>query len=65
MNETPKIYAAMLNAMIEIGAIGKNRKNPQQGYQFRGIDDVLNNLQPALIKAKVFVIPRIPEIKRE
>lgn len=65
MSETPKIYQAMLAAMTEIGAIGKNRKNPQQGYQFRGIDDVLNNLQPALIKAKVFVVPRIVEIVRE
>jgi hypothetical protein len=65
MSEIPKIYPALLMAMTEIGAIGKNRKNPQQGYQFRGIDDVLNNLQPALIKARVFVVPRIVEIVRE
>jgi hypothetical protein len=64
-NEVPKIYPALLAAMVEIGAIGKTRKNPQQGYNFRGIDDVLNNLQPALIKAKVFVVPRIVEMKRE
>ena len=65
MSEIPKIYPAMLAAMQEIGAIGKNRKNPQQGYQFRGIDVVLNNLQPALSKAKLCIVPRIAELKRE
>jgi hypothetical protein len=60
-----KIYPAMLAAMEAIGAIGKGRKNPQQGYSFRGIDDVLNNLQPALIKAGVFVIPRMSMLNRE
>jgi hypothetical protein len=60
-----KIYPAMLVAMAEIGAIGKNKRNPQQNYNFRGIDDVLNNLQPALLKAKMFVIPRLSEISHE
>lgn len=62
---TPKIYPAILKAMESIGAIAKTRKNPQQGYNFRGIDDVLNNLQPALIKAGVFVVPRMMDVKRE
>jgi hypothetical protein len=63
--QSAKIYPALLVAMNEIGAIGKNKKNPQQGYSFRGIDDVLNNLQPALIKAKVFIVPRIVDMRRE
>ena len=61
----PAIYPAILKAMESIGAIGKTRKNPQQGYNFRGIDDVLNSLQPALIRAKVFVVPRMMDVKRE
>jgi hypothetical protein len=60
-----KIYPAIMKVMEEIGVIGKTRKNPQQGYSFRGIDDVLNNLQPALIRAKVFVVPRMMEVHRE
>ena len=60
-----KIYPAIMKVMEEIGCIGKTRKNPQQGYNFRGIDDVLNNLQPALLKAGVFVVPRVVEIHRE
>ncbi len=65
MSNVPRIYPAIISAMESIGAIGKNRKNPQQGYQFRGIDDVLNNLQPALLKAKVFVVPRVTATHRE
>ena len=60
-----KIYPAIMKVMEEIGCIGKTRKNPQQGYNFRGIDDVLNNLQPALIKARVFVVPRMIDVHRE
>ena len=35
----PMIYPAMQKLGEEIGSIGKTRKNPQQGYNFRGIDD--------------------------
>lgn len=61
----PMIYPAMQKLVEEIGSIGKTRKNPQQGYNFRGIDDCLNNLQPALLKARVFLVPRIVEMSRE
>jgi hypothetical protein len=60
-----KIYSAIMVAMNEIGFIGKDKKNPQQGYNFRGIDDVLNSLQPALIKAKLFIVPRIIAMERQ
>lgn len=60
-----KIYEAINAIMGEIGAIGKNKKNTQQGYMFRGIDDVYNVLNPALIKHKVFVLPEIIEQERE
>ena len=65
MTTTDKIYPAILVAMAEIGVIAKDKKNPQQGYNFRGIDDVLNSLQPALIKAKIFIVPRIVGMTRE
>lgn len=44
--------------MSEIGAIGKNQKNVQQGFKFRGIDDFVNSLYPALTKHGVFMTPR-------
>lgn len=52
------IYKKMNEVMKEIGAIGKNQKNQAQGFKFRGIDDMLNNLYPALIKHGVFITPR-------
>lgn len=66
MIETPKIYEAISNVMAEIGAVGKNKKNTQgQGFMYRGIDDVMNALQPALIKNKVFVTPTVRNEIRE
>lgn len=66
MAETQKIYEAISNVMAEIGAVGKNKKNTQgQGFMYRGIDDVMNALQPALIKYKVFVTPTVTNEIRE
>ena len=65
MTTTNGIYAAINGIMEEIGAIGKTSKNQQQGFMYRGIDAVMNALQPALVKHKVFVVPEILEQKRE
>lgn len=59
------IFKAIPAIMAEIDAIGKNRKNEQQGYKFRGIDDVYNELHPLLTKYKVFTVPEILEEKDE
>lgn len=59
------IYEAISNVMKEIGAIGKNSKNSQQGFMYRGIDAVMNALNPALIKYGVFVVPEVLEQTRE
>lgn len=36
--------------MADIGAIGKDRENQSQKYNFRGVDDVLNAVSPACVK---------------
>ena len=51
--------------MDEIGAIGKNKRNTMQGFNFRGIDDVMNTLHPLLAKANIFIVPNVLEIQRE
>lgn len=51
--------------MEDIGAISKSSKNQSQGFMYRGIDAVMNALQPALIKNKVFVVPEVMEQTRE
>lgn len=61
----PMIYKAIADVMTDIGAVGKNQKNQQQGFMFRGIDAVMNAINPALIKNKVFIVPEILEQSRE
>lgn len=60
-----KIYEAINAVMADVGAIGKTSKNTTQGFMFRGIDAVMNAINPALIKHKVFVVPEILEQTRE
>jgi len=62
---TPKVYAAIARVMGEIGKAGisKARKNTQQGYNFRGIDDVYNALSGVLSGAGLCILPRV--LKRE
>jgi hypothetical protein len=59
-----QIYQAIPKVMRSIGAVAKDRKNPQQGYQFRGIDDLLNAAQPAFIEHGVFCVPEVIESAR-
>lgn len=59
------IYEALTAVMRDCGAVGKNSKNPQQGYKYRGIDAVMNAVNPALTRNKVFVVPEVLEMTRE
>jgi hypothetical protein len=65
--ETSKnnIYQAISQIMNEVGAIEKSQTNKIQGFKYRGIDDVMNALQPLLSKYKVFVVPEVLEQTRE
>ena len=59
------IYSAIIGVMADVGAIGKNRRNAQQGFAYRGVDDVMNALQPAMVEHQIFVVPTILEQRRE
>lgn len=63
--EQQKIYEALSNVMADIGAVGKNSKNTTQGFMYRGIDAVMNALNPAMVKYKVFCAPEVLEQTRE
>lgn len=60
-----RIYEAINQVMKDCGFIGKDSINPQQKYKFRGIDAVMNALNPALIKNRVFVMPEVLDQTRE
>jgi hypothetical protein len=47
---------AVQDDMAKVG-ISKDKKNVQQGYNFRGIDDVYGALAPLLAKHKLCIIP--------
>lgn len=59
------IFESITKIMEEVPAIGKTKTNKTQGFKFRGIDDVMNALQPLLSKNKVFIVPEILEQTRE
>jgi hypothetical protein len=65
IGEVPKVYAAISKVMADIGKAGiaKDRKNEQQGYKFRGIDDVYNALSGFLSSAGLCILPRV--LRRE
>jgi len=67
MSETKagRIYEALAKVMGEVGVVGKSRKNTQQNYAFRGIDDVVSACQDVLVKYGVVVAPRVVEHQRE
>lgn len=54
-----KIYESIVAVMRDVEAIGKDRRNDAQRYQFRGIDDVYNELHSTLAKHGVFTVPRV------
>lgn len=65
MEENQNIYETINAVMADIGAIGKEQRNQQQGFMYRGIDDVMNALSPAFIKHRLFIVPEVLEQRRE
>lgn len=61
MSTTPNVYACIAEVSAEIAkeGIAKSRSNQQQGYKFRGIDDVYNALAPILAKHHLVILPRM------
>lgn len=56
-----KVYEAIAAVTEDISkdGISKSRNNQQQGYKFRGIDDVYNALSPFLAKHRLCILPRV------
>lgn len=59
--ESAKVYTAITacTAALAKGGISKDRKNQQQGYSFRGIDDIYNALAGVLAANALCIIPRV------
>lgn len=55
----PMIYGAIATIMRETKAIAKGEKNEQQGFMFRGIDAVMNELHDLFANNGVFILPEV------
>lgn len=57
----PHVYQAIAEVMSRLAkdGIGKDRRNEQQGYAFRGIDDVYNALAPILADVGLCILPQV------
>lgn len=55
-----EVYKAInkVQAALARSGITKDRRNQQQGYNFRGIDDVYNVLSPLLAEHGLCILPR-------
>ena len=59
------IYQTINAIMDEIEPIGKDSVNKQQGFKYRGVDAVMNALQPLFAKHKLFCVPEVISSMRE
>jgi hypothetical protein len=58
--EVYKAIAAVSGELAKLG-ITKSKRNQQQGFNFRGIDDVYNTLAPLLAHHNLVILPRCIE----
>jgi hypothetical protein len=63
--EKKSIFELLPQVQRLIGGIGKDNVNTHQRYNFRGIDDVLNAIGPALAKVGVTVTAQVVDYHRE
>lgn len=59
MNAPPTIIQALSSVMEDVRAVGKTGHNSHGGYDFRGIDAVVNAVSPVLRKHSVVVVPNL------
>lgn len=55
------VYQAISNVTAELArsGIGKTKRNTQQGFAYRGVDDVMQALAAALPKCGLVMLPRV------
>lgn len=63
--EGKAIYTKMANILRETKAITKSEKNQQQGFKFRGIDNVMNELHELFAKNEVFILQEVKDFTTE
>ena len=56
-----KVFKAIESVMADLSkiGIGKGKTNQQQGFKYRGVDDVMNELSALLPKHGLLILPRV------
>lgn len=57
--DKPAIYDRMVAILKALPAIGKDAQNQGLNFKFRSIDAIINELNPALEKHGVFILPEV------
>lgn len=58
-----EVYTAIRHVMEDMAkaGVGKNKKNTQQNFEYRGVDDVMDALAPSLAKHGLIIVPHVRE----
>lgn len=59
------IQGLLVEVMNEVTSIGKDERNAQQGFNFRGVDSVINRVGPAFRRRGIVPSPRVEDISFE
>lgn len=59
------VIESLTYVMRDVQSIAKNNRNASQGFNFRGIDDTINAVGPALREHGVVIVPEAQEIVSE
>lgn len=59
------IHESICATMNDVGAVTKGDFNTYDKYKFRGIDAVMNALNPAMRKNGIFVVPEVLEHRQD
>lgn len=60
-----KAQDLIIAVMREVEGLAKRDKNTAQGFNFRGIDSVMNAVGPALRKHGGFIVPRVMGLQHD
>lgn len=61
----PAIHSAMVAILKALPAIGKDDQNQGLNFKFRSIDAIINEVNPALEKHGVFILPEVRSMRLE
>jgi ERF superfamily len=62
VTDQPAIHATLAAVKAAIGAVGKDSRNQKQGFDFRGVDAVVNAAAPHLNAHGVVVTPMVQSV---